>query len=74
METIKHTVNGREYEIRYMQTDEKTTVGIFSNGKRLATYPVDAETMKDSKDSTVPQNIGTLIELAKSDLDQGIVK
>jgi len=57
-----------------MLTDEETSVTIFRNKEPLKTYSVKAETMKDSKGSSVPLTMDTLFEQAKSDLDQGIVK
>jgi hypothetical protein len=73
--TLTHTVNGKEYEIRSMPTIEGLVVASFRNGKRISPrYEITWETASDFNYYNEQHALDMLIELAKGDLDDGIVK
>lgn len=77
MEPIKYTANGREYEIRRMvnEIDQEIVVATFLNGKRVSPrYKVSIDTALDFQHYHSQRVVDMLVEIAKSDLDSGIVK
>lgn len=75
MTAIKHTVNGREYEIRSMPTEEGWTVLTFFEDKRVSPrYSITFETAADFQHYQGQRGLDALFDLAKADLDAGIVK
>ena len=75
MTTIKHTVHGREYEIRSAQTSEGWEVASFRKGKRISPhYKVSFETGQDFQHYQGQRAVDALIEIAKADLESGTVK
>jgi hypothetical protein len=76
MDRITHVVDGEEYEIRTMR-DEQTqelAVGVFKDNQRIGPrYTVSFEMAGDFKRYTGGRAFEKLVELAKSDLDNGIV-
>ena len=72
---MTHTVNGQEYEIRSMSTIEGLVVASFRNGKRISPrYAITWETASDFNYYNEQRASDMLIDMAKSDLDNGIVK
>jgi hypothetical protein len=76
MNPIKHTVEGREYELRSIQNQKTVEVAIFRDGKRIPSrvYSAPIDTSEDFKHSTGQNIVDLLIEEAKKDLDSGKVK
>jgi hypothetical protein len=75
MRTMKHPVNGREYEIRSLQTSVGWEVGTFYGGKLVSPrYKVSFETGQDFQHYHGQRAVDALIDLAKTDLDTGMVK
>lgn len=75
MNPVQHTVNGREYEIRSIQTDEGWEVATFYAGKRLSPrYKVSFETGQNFEHYNGQRAVEALIDIAKADLDAGTVK
>lgn len=74
-EPITHNVNGLEYEIRTMPTIEGLVVASFRSGNRVSPrYQITWETASDFHHYNEQHALAMLIDLAKSDLDDGIVK
>ena len=76
--TVTHTVNGMEYEIRSIHTIENLVAASFRSGKLLSRYAITRETFNDYNEQhasdTVPAPAAEmLINFAKGDLDDGIV-
>ncbi len=75
MNPLKHTVDGRTYEIRVMQTEQELMVATFHDGKRIGgPYPISSETALDFRHCTGQSAIDMLVEIAKGEIDSGIVK
>jgi hypothetical protein len=75
MNTVKHSANGREYEIRSVQTNEGWEVATFYAGKRVSPrYKVSFETGQDFQHYQGQRAVDALIEIAKADLDTGNVR
>jgi hypothetical protein len=75
MNSIKHTVNGREYEIRSIQTEDGWEVATFFGEKRVSPrYKVSFETGQDFQHYSGQRAVEALTDLAKDDLDAGRVR
>lgn len=74
MNIIKHTFNGREYEIRSVQNNEGWEVATFYGEKRISRYNVSFERGQDFQNYFGQRAVEALTDKAKSDLDAGIVK
>jgi hypothetical protein len=75
MKTVKHSANGQEYEIRSSQTTEGWEVATFHAGKLVSPrYKVSFETGQNFAHYQGQRAVNALIDLAKADLDTGMVK
>jgi hypothetical protein len=75
MTTIKHTVNGKEYEIRSMQTNERWEARTFHRGEPVSpTYAISFDTGLALAHYNGQRAVEVLTTWAKSDLDAGFVK
>ena len=75
MNPIKHTVNGREYEIRSAQSAEGWNVATFFEGRQVSPrYSITFETAQDFQHYQGERGLDALLDLAKMDLDAGLVK
>jgi hypothetical protein len=75
VKTTTHTVKAIEYEIRSIQDLAGWTVASYRDGKQISPrYSISCETGQDFHHYRKQRPIDALIELAKSDLDAGIVK
>ena len=63
METIKHSVNGQEYEIRSFVDNNLLTIAVFHGSQKIWSCDVDTSPPSPSTDE--------LIKIAKDDLDRG---
>ncbi len=70
----KHTVNGRNYEIRTRQTDHELEVATFYDGNRIARYAISLENAQYVQHSHWQPPVKELVDIAKGDLEAGIVK
>jgi hypothetical protein len=72
---VEHLVNGNEYEIRTCLTEVGFEVLVFLDTKPISgTYSVSYETAADFQRAWGTNGAQKLIEYAKSDLDNGIIK
>jgi hypothetical protein len=72
---VKHLVDGNEYEIRTRLTEVGFEVRVFLGTKPISgTYSVSFETAADFQRAWGTNGAQKLIEYAKSDLDNRIIK
>jgi hypothetical protein len=72
--TTKHSINGRTYEITVNQSDHKLEVKTFYDGHRIARYVITLENTEHVQAARWQPPLKELIDLAKADLEAGIVK
>jgi hypothetical protein len=72
--TLTHSNCGITYQIHYYEGADGCEVAIYGDGKRPARYMASFDIARDFQQQEQHSVLKTLIELAKSDIDSGIIQ